>query len=101
MSLRVERIWVESDGPLVWSRTNVQNVWAAVPSWPEESNIADFRGAAMGGGDLTIEELRWGGAGSRNLESLRTILWFCGSRPVKVWVRWDDGTAPELVWGRR
>ena len=102
MSLRIERIWVRGQGDeetLTWTAEAVQNVVDNLRCWPEDNNSDSFVRAADAGTDVIIEDFRWTGCGTRDLEPLRFILSLCNEADnLEVWVLWDDGTPMHCVW---
>lgn len=100
MSLLIERIWVRTtNNYLVWPKSSVCEIVKKLNSWPEVSNIHDFTQAAQNGHDVYIDEenFKWGGAGSRDIESLRFILSLC-TETVETWAEGDNGAFMECVW---
>lgn len=101
MSLRIERIWVrriDGEETLSWTAENVQKV-ASMNRWPEDNNSNSFVRAAFFQQEVIIEDFRWTGCGTRDLEPLRYILSLCNEADnLEVWVLWDDGTPMECVW---
>lgn len=100
MSLRIKYIIVwGNNGRLTWTAEAVQKICAEIECFAEDSNADSFIRAADAGTGVVIEDFRWTGYGTRDLEPLQLILSLCNeAEEVVVVVWWDDGTPQHRVW---